>query len=912
MDLHEKIRTLPPRPGVYLYKNADGEVIYVGKAKNLRSRVRSYLLEASQANAKTGSLMRDAVDVDYILVDNEHEALALENNLIKQRKPRFNILLRDDKTYPYVKLTLGDRWPKVFVTRRLRRDGSVYYGPYFPGNLAYRVVDLIHRSFLLPSCKVDLSRYHARPCLQYYIGRCLGPCVENLTTPEAYSEAVRDAQLFLEGRTADLNKSLQQRMAAAAANEQYELAAKYRDLLVTIDQLSEKQRIASVEDDDADVFGYHSENGMIAVNLFHLRGGKIVDRREFFWEDLAEVITDPDESFDDSSEEHALHGVASTSKVLYQGTTSVVPKRPQNEGGALAPASAGFEAGAFFSALLKQLYIDQPWVPSTIYVPVDFADRATLASLLADHTKHRVEIAVPQRGEKRSLVDLAAQNAKQSYDQRFRVLAPSRKAIQEALQDALMLEDLPRTIECFDISHIQGAETVASMVVWEDGEMKKSAYRKFKIKTVEGVDDFASMREVITRRYRALVRDSDADAPAPNLGPSAPLTSDQGASYQGTTQRVPHIWPVLPDLGMKNPDQEPVDQGTTSDVGMKNPDQEPLDHGTTSHLPEKPKLAGPGLDFETRDSREARRLPPTSHEPYQGTTSQLAEKPNLAGPGLDFETRDSREARHLPPTSHEPYQGTTSHLPEKPNLAGPGLDFETRDSREARRLLPTSHEPCQGTTSVVPNEPKKKGALAPEESSAEEPVSEEAVLKGHGFSRAINLTNKKEALAPEERGSNRRPLPSLILIDGGVGQLHAAAEALESLGLTTQPLASIAKREEVIYLYGQEDEPVVLDRRSPVLHLIQRIRDESHRFAITYHRKRREMRDRDSELLAIPGVGARTRQRLLEHFGSLRSIAAANLDSLAAVVPPKTAEQIHNHFHPSEAPNPLPVLNQSR
>jgi excinuclease ABC subunit C len=898
MDLPQKIRTIPTEPGVYLYKNAEGEVIYVGKAKNLRSRVASYFHEGRWEDSKTGTLVREAVDVDYIVVANNKEALALENNLIKQRKPRFNILLRDDKTYPYVKLTLGDRWPKVFVTRRLRRDGSVYYGPYFPGNLAYRVVDLIHRSFLLPSCKVDLSRYHARPCLQYYIGRCLGPCVENLTTPEAYSEAVRDAQLFLEGRTADLNKSLQQRMAAAAANEQYELAAKYRDLLVTIDQLSEKQRIASVEDDDADVFGYHSENGMIAVNLFHLRGGKIVDRREFFWEDLAEVITDPDESFDDSSEEHALHGVASTSKVLYQGTTSVVPKRPQNEGGALAPASAGFEAGAFFSALLKQLYIDQPWVPRTIYVPVDFADRATLASLLADHTKHRVEIAVPQRGEKRSLVDLAAQNAKQSYDQRFRVLAPSRKAIQEALQDALMLEDLPRTIECFDISHIQGAETVASMVVWEDGEMKKSAYRKFKIKTVEGVDDFASMREVVTRRYRALVRDSDADAPDP--------------SDQRTTQRVPHIWPVLPDLGIKNPDQEPVDQGTTSDVGMKNPDQEPLDHGTTAHLPEKPKLAGPGLDFETRDSREARRLPPTSHEPYQGTTSQLAEKPNLAGPGLDFETRDSREARHLPPTSHEPYQGTTSHLPEKPNLAGPGLDFETRDSREARRLLPTSHEPCQGTTSVVPNEPKKKGALAPEESSAEEPVSEEAVLKGHGFSRAINLTNKKEALAPEERGSNRRPLPSLILIDGGIGQLHAAAAALESLGITTQPLASIAKREEVIYLYGQEDEPVVLDRRSPVLHLIQRIRDESHRFAITYHRKRREMRDRDSELLAIAGVGARTRQRLLEHFGSLRSIAAANLDSLAAVVPPKTAEQIHNHFHPSEAPNPLPVLNQSR
>ena len=633
MDLHEKIRTLPTRPGVYLYKNADGEVIYVGKARNLRSRVRSYLLEAAQANAKTGSLMREAVDVDYILVDNEHEALALENNLIKQRKPRFNILLRDDKTYPYVKLTLGDRYPKVFVTRRLRRDGGVYYGPYFPGNLAYRVVDLIHRSFLLPSCKIDLSRYHARPCLQYYIGRCLGPCVQDLTTPAAYAEAVRDAQMFLEGRTGDLNKSLRERMAAAAAAEQYELAAKYRDLLVTIDQISEKQRIASAEEDDADVFGFHCENGMIAVNLFHMRGGKIVDRREFFWEELPDFVADLPES-------------------------EAVPA-------AVEQPVAAFEPGAFFSALLKQLYIDQPYVPANIYVPVDFADRATLAGLLADHTKHHVEIAVPQRGEKRSLVDLAGQNAKQSYDQRFRVLAPSRKAIQEAVQDALMLEDLPRTIECFDISHIQGAETVASMVVWEDGEMKKSAYRKFKIKTVEGVDDFASMREVVTRRYRRAVEE-------------------------------------------------------------------------------------------------------------------------------------------------------------------------------------------------------------------------------------------------------RKEMPSLILIDGGLGQLHAAAEALEALGITTQPLASIAKREEIIYLYGQENEPVVLDRRSPVLHLVQRIRDESHRFAIAYHRKRREMRDRDSELLAIPGVGARTRQRLLEHFGSLRSIAGANLDSLAAVVPPKTAEVIHAYFHPGEAPaNPLPVLNDS-
>jgi len=641
MDLHEKIRTLPTRPGVYLYRNADGEVIYVGKAKNLRSRVRSYLLEASQANAKTGSLMRDAVDLDYILVDNEHEALALENNLIKQRKPRFNILLRDDKTYPYVKLTLGDRYPKVFVTRRLRHDGSAYYGPYFPGNLAYRVVELIHRAFLLPSCKVDLSRDHSRPCLQYYIHRCLGPCVRSLTTPDAYTEAVRDTQTLLEGRTAELEKSLHERMAQAAAAEQFELAAKYRDLLVTLSQMSEKQRIASAQDDDADVFGFHYENGMIAVNLFHMREGKIVDRREFFWEELPEFMIDAAEAQENSS-----------------GTPAAGESIGQD----------AFHSAVLFSALLKQLYIDQPYVPSAVYVPVDFPDRVTLADLLARQTHHRVEIAVPQRGEKRSLVDLAGQNAKQSYDQRFRVLQPSRKAVLDALQDVFTLEEPPRRIECFDISHIQGVETVASMVVWENGEMKKSDYRKFKIKTVEGVDDFASMREVIARRYR--------------------------------------------------------------------------------HLAETPELAS---------------------------------------------------------------------LPEE---------------SDGRRPSPRAAE-----------------------------------------------------------------APSLILIDGGLGQLHAAAQALESLGIVSQILAAIAKREEVIYLYGQEDDPIVLDRRSPVLHLIQRIRDESHRFAIAYHRKRREMRDRDSELLAIPGVGPRTRQRLLEHFGSLRSVSTATFEALSAVVPPRTARTIHEHFH---------------
>ncbi|HTM40807.1 MAG TPA: excinuclease ABC subunit UvrC, partial [Terriglobales bacterium] len=283
MDLHQKIRTLPTQPGVYQYKNAEGEVIYVGKAKNLRSRVRSYFLEGRAEDAKTGTLLREATDVDYIVVDNEKEALALENNLIKQKKPRFNILLRDDKTYPYVKLTLGERYPRVYVTRRLRKDGSAYYGPYFPANLAYRIVDLIHRHFLIPSCKVDLSRYHPRPCLQYYIHRCQGPCVQGLTRPELYQEAVHDVKMFLEGRPTDLVRSLRGRMEQAAAEQRFEQAAKYRDLISTVEQLQEKQRIASTESDDADVFGYHCENGMLAINLFHMRGGRVLDRREFFW-----------------------------------------------------------------------------------------------------------------------------------------------------------------------------------------------------------------------------------------------------------------------------------------------------------------------------------------------------------------------------------------------------------------------------------------------------------------------------------------------------------------------------------------------------------------------------------------------------------------------------------------------------
>ena len=645
MDLQAKIRTIPTSAGVYLYKNAEGEVIYVGKANNLRSRVSSYFREGRWEDAKTDSLVREAVDVDYIVVANNKEALALENHLIKQKKPRFNILLRDDKTYPYVKLTLGERFPRVYVTRRLRKDGSSYYGPYFPANLAYRIVDLIHRHFMVPSCKVDLTRFHPRPCLQYYIKRCLGPCVQALTTPEIYQEAVRDVKLFLEGRPTDLLRSLRQRMEQAAETEEYERAARYRDLISTVDQLQEKQRIAAVEGDDADVFGYHYESGMLAVNLFHMRGGKVLDRREFFWEELPDI----------AATVHARAGALT---------------RPAEQSSAdqTVELHETFHPGEFFSTLLTQLYLGQPYVPRNIYVPVEFEDREMLEELLSEQLAAkggratRVNLLIPQRGDKRSLLDLAGNNAKQSYDQRFRVMKPNAKAIQEALQDALGLAELPRRIECFDISHIQGAETVASMVVWEDGAMKKADYRKFIIRGVTGVDDFASMREVVRRRYKRIQEEKQKD--------------------------------------------------------------------------------------------------------------------------------------------------------------------------------------------------------------------------------------------------DRKKMPSLVLVDGGLGQLHAAAEALESIEIINQPLAAIAKREEIIYVYGQESEPVALDHHSPVLHLVQLIRDEAHRFAVTFHRKRRQMRDRSTELREIPGVGENTTRRLLEHFGSVQAVKQADSAALSAVVTRNQAEAILDHFRKQDAPVP--------
>src|SRR5208337_3740132 len=605
MEPREKAALLPEQPGVYLFKDAGGAVVYVGKARSLRNRVRSYFLESRWADAKTGSLAREIADLETIVVANEREALALEHNLIKQYKPKFNVVLRDDKTYPYIKLTLSEKFPRVYFTRRVKKDGALYFGPYFPPSLARRILHFIHKRFLIPSCYVDLTKNHSRPCLQFHIKRCQGPCVAGLTTDDRYAEAVRDTRLFLEGRRSDLIRSIEQRMSAAADSELYEQAASYRDLLRTLEDIEERQRIASAQGDDTDVLGYYAEPPLVAANVFHLRGGRVVDRREFYWEDIE-----------------------------------------------------AFDPHEFVPSLLKQFYLEAEFLPKRIHVPIDFEDRGLLEELLSEKAGHRVEIYNPQRGSKSSFLDLVESNAKHSFDQRFRIMKPSSKAIAEALQNTLNLPEVPKRIESFDISHIQGTDTVASMVVWENGKMKKSDYRKFIIRgdqtrgLAQGTrqnDDFASMSEVITRRYRRL-------------------------------------------------------------------------------------------------------------------------------------------------------------------------------QEEQKRL------------------------------------------------------------------------PNLVLIDGGIGQLHAAAKALEALQIINQPMASIAKKEEILYILGQEDEPCTLDRHSPVLHLIQQIRDETHRFAVAFHRQRRGAKQRQTALLEIPGIGPRTSQKLLQRYGSIANLQRATVEELNRMLTRKSAEKIVEFF----------------
>ena len=598
MTLEEKLKNLPTSPGVYIHKDEDGRVIYVGKAKNLRNRVRSYFQSGRGHDRKTRELVRRIRDLEFIVTDTEVEALVLESNLIKRHKPRYNVLLKDDKQYPHLKLTIGEPFPRVMITRRIQRDGSLYFGPYLPASLARRTIDLINRTFQLRTCDIEIDGRLPRPCLEYHIKRCLGPCVKDLCRPDEYAEAVRDVRMFLEGKNRELADDYGRRMAQASEEMRFEMAAKYRDLRKTVLAVSEQQKMATTADRDVDIFGFYREGPRLALQLFTMREGKIVGRREFFWEDLPE-----DDSFD--------------------------------------PAS-------FLSEVLTQYY-STDYVPREVHVPVDFEDRALLEKALTERKGRRVRILDPQRGEKRDMIELVEKNARIAFEQRFRVLKPDMERVLEELQEILELPRFPARIESFDVSNISGAENVAAMVVCENGKMNRQEYRKFRIKTVEGSNDPASMGEAVLRRYRRQ-----------------------------------------------------------------------LDEGN--------------------------------------------------------------------------------------------------------------------------------------------------------------------------------PLPDLVMIDGGKAQLSSAAAAMRELDLEAIPMIGVVKpprrHNEVSHLLlkGREHEPVYLDSHSPVLRLIQMIRDETHRAAVTYHRKRRELRDFTSELSDIPGVGEKRKNRLLRNLGSIQRVSQAGVEDLSPFVGRQPAE----------------------
>ena len=454
MELREKAAQLPLLPGVYLYKDQHGEVIYVGKAKNLRARVRSYFNDDRLADTKTGTLIADARDIEYILVDNNKEALALENNLIKQWKPRFNILLRDDKTFPYIKLT-NEKYPRVYVTRRLIKDGSTYYGPYFPGNLAHRLVHFIHRHFKVPSCKVDFTRLHTHPCLEFHIHRCLGPCVEDLTTDEAYAAAVRDVRLFLEGRHKDLARDLRARMRQASEETRFEEAAGLRDLMSTVEEMEEKQKIAAAEGENIDILGYHAEPPLVAANLFHLRNGRIVDRREYYLGRPARLRA------------------RRILLVAAEADLSQPAVHPQPH-----PRAGGFRRSRGAGRAAQRETRTQSGDPDAAARAEEGAARSG-----GDQRETRFPAAFPHHA------------------------ARHRRPCRKRCRTPWDLPEPPKRIECFDISHIQGTDKVASMVVWEDGRMKKV-----------GLPQIHHPHGSGQRRFRLHARGGDAPLLPPTAG----------------------------------------------------------------------------------------------------------------------------------------------------------------------------------------------------------------------------------------------------------------------------------------------------------------------------------------------------------------------------------------------------------
>lgn len=598
--LSERLAHLPDRPGVYRFLSGGGKVIYVGKAKNLKNRVRSYFRPSADHPVKVAAMVQEVADLETVVVDSEFEAFLLENHLIKKERPRYNVVLRDDKNYPYLKLASKDEYPRVTLVRRARLDGNRYFGPFLPASVAWNTLRMIPRFFRVAICHVKFDGKQ-RPCLYYHLGQCLAPCAGH-TNPEEYGRAVAEAKLFLEGRNKELTLKLDERMRQASEREEFEQAAHYRDLMKTIDRLSEKQSISSVGLEDQDFLAHYREGSRISLQIFQMREGRVQSRREFHFDDVAA------------------------------------------------------DAAAFYSQVLAQYYANEESLPKLVYLPEEPSDTEMIERWLSERQGSKVELCAPRRGVKREFLDVVAENARLAFEQRFRAQHVHGVTVLEELRDLLGLDEPPYRIEAFDISNLQGTDSVASMVVWEGGKAKKSDYRRFKIKHVEGADDFKSIAEVVGRRY---------------------------------------------------------------------------------------------------------------------------------------------------------------------------LRIRKEDGR----------------------------------------------------------------------------LPDLVLIDGGRGQLSSAVAALDQIGLGDLPVASIAKRQEEIFVEGRGD-PIILPRDSSVLRLVQRIRDEAHRFAITYHRTLRDKRTFATELTRIPGVGLTTARRLLKIFGSVAGVRAASDSDLAGAVGPRVASAIRRGLDPESGAPP--------
>jgi excinuclease ABC subunit C len=599
--LKNRLKELPESPGVYLHKDSSGRVIYVGKARSLRSRVTSYLIGRGARDDRITSLISDIDAIDYLITNNELEAILLENNLIKTHQPRYNILLRDDKTYPYIKVTMSEDYPRVVFTRRVDHEkGDLFFGPFFAGT-ARRILKLVGDQFRLRSCDLEIHDGKSaipRPCLYYDMHQCLGPCVVGLTSRQKYTQMVDDVVLFLSGRTRELQETLKQRMYGAAEGESYELASYYRDLIRTIERIQAEQQVASAEHEESDVWGLYEEGGDVAIQVFVIRDGDLIDRRELFWEKVAD-----------------------------------------------------YQPSYFLAEVLQRFYEDNLFIPPEILIPFEIEEQSLVSQWLTSKRGRKVSLRVPQRGKAVDRLELAKRNARLAHESRFRKSQQDRLQIAaERLGEMLGHPGNVERIESFDISNIQGSDSVAGLVVFDRGKFDKKQYRTFNIRGVAGPDDFRSMAEAVERRYKRV------------------------------------------------------------------------------------------------------------------------------------------------------------------------------------------------------------------------------------------LGEKKE-------------LPDLILIDGGRGQLNAALSALSKLGIEKPTIAGLAKREEEVYLPSVE-EPIRLDRHEPALQLLQMVRDETHRFSVATHRRRRSRRTLRSELDDLIGIGSKRRRLLLEHFGSLSAVRQASPQDLAKVLGRRIGKNVYDQLHP--------------